>query len=214
MGRQQEYLALGDSMSIDDYTGVEGSGAANQFARTLGEGWTLDDRTYDGCRMAGVPRDACGDLITLTIGGNDLLCNKAKYLRAGLDAFAAEHYELLQAIRKANPHAVSIVGDVYAPAMPLSSQEQFGLAAANAAIGQNCERVGAVLAPIYDAFRSHESEYLCWAIEPNFKGAAAIAKLFNSAMLQSPIQTDKPLHQPWSGANCFSNRRSLPEESF
>ena len=39
------YLALGDSMSIDDYTGVAGGGAVNQFYRRLGDGWTLDDRT-------------------------------------------------------------------------------------------------------------------------------------------------------------------------
>jgi len=30
------YLAVGDSMSIDDYTGVDGGGAASQLARKLG----------------------------------------------------------------------------------------------------------------------------------------------------------------------------------
>lgn len=32
------YLALGHSMSIDDYTGVAGGGAVSQFFRTLGDG--------------------------------------------------------------------------------------------------------------------------------------------------------------------------------
>ena len=73
------YLALGDSMSIDDYTGVRGGGAVNQFFRTLGNEWSLDDRTFDGCQMVGVPRNGRGDLITLTIGGNDLLWNRETY---------------------------------------------------------------------------------------------------------------------------------------
>ena len=30
------YLALGDSISIDDYTGQAGGGAASQFARLIG----------------------------------------------------------------------------------------------------------------------------------------------------------------------------------
>ena len=30
------YLALGDSISIDDYTGVHGGGAPSQLARKLG----------------------------------------------------------------------------------------------------------------------------------------------------------------------------------
>ena len=30
------YLALGDSISIDDYTEVAGGGAASQFARLIG----------------------------------------------------------------------------------------------------------------------------------------------------------------------------------
>ena len=75
----KRFLALGDSMSIDDYTGVQGGGAVNQFFRTLGKNWTLDDRTFDGCLMAEVPQNGRGDLITLTIGGNDLLCNREKY---------------------------------------------------------------------------------------------------------------------------------------
>ena len=36
------YLALGDSMSIDLYTGVKGGGAVSQFHRWLGTTWTLD----------------------------------------------------------------------------------------------------------------------------------------------------------------------------
>ena len=69
------YLALGDSMSIDQYTGVEGGGAVSQFYKWLGDLWSLDDRSADMCRMRYVPTDGQGDVITLTIGGNDLLAD-------------------------------------------------------------------------------------------------------------------------------------------
>jgi lysophospholipase L1-like esterase len=175
------YLALGDSMSIDDYTGVVGGGAVRQFFATLGAGWTLDDRTRDGCRIAGVPLDGHGDVITLTIGGNNLLANADRWVRAGLAEFAAAHAELLERVRATNPTAAFIVGDVYEPAAPLSTLQLERLGEANAIIHANCRRVGAVLARIHDAFRGHEAEYLCLGIEPTLAGAEAIAELFAAA---------------------------------
>jgi GDSL-like Lipase/Acylhydrolase family len=70
------YLALGDSISIDDYTGVSGGGAASQLARELG--LDLVDLTRDGNTTHGVIADltqapAAADIVTLTAGGNDLL---------------------------------------------------------------------------------------------------------------------------------------------
>jgi hypothetical protein len=70
------YLALGDSISIDDYTGVRGGGAASQLARRLGV--ELVDLTLDGNTTHGVLADlarapATADVVTLTAGGNDLL---------------------------------------------------------------------------------------------------------------------------------------------
>lgn len=175
------YLALGDSMSIDDYTGVEGGGAVSQFARTLGDGWMLDDRTRDGCRMAGVPVDARGDLITLTIGGNDLLFERDRYLSEGLAGFARQHAELLDRIRTANPTAALIVCDVYTPAAPLNSLELEALALANALIRQNVAQAGAFFAPINATFRGREDELLCLGIEPTLAGASEIARLFREA---------------------------------
>jgi len=80
------YLALGDSMSIDKYTGVPGGGVVNQLVKRLqardGDCWDLIDRTYDGCVMAGVPiigwSQKTVELITITIGGNDILQNMNK----------------------------------------------------------------------------------------------------------------------------------------
>src|SRR5918911_4477315 len=70
------YLALGDSISIDDYTGVRGGGAASQLARRLGA--DLVDLTRDGNTTYGVLAElarapAAADVVTLTAGGNDLL---------------------------------------------------------------------------------------------------------------------------------------------
>src|SRR5207247_8218445 len=70
------YLALGDSISIDDYTGVCGGGAASQLAQKLGI--DLIDLTRDGNTTHGVLADlarapAAADVVTLTAGGNDLL---------------------------------------------------------------------------------------------------------------------------------------------
>jgi lysophospholipase L1-like esterase len=70
------YLALGDSISIDDYTGVRGGGAASQLARKLGI--QLVDLTRDGNTTDGVLADladapTAADVVTLTAGGNDLL---------------------------------------------------------------------------------------------------------------------------------------------
>jgi lysophospholipase L1-like esterase len=70
------YLAIGDSISIDDYTGVGGGGAASQLARKLGV--DLVDLTRDGNTTQGVLADLAAappaaDVVTLTAGGNDLL---------------------------------------------------------------------------------------------------------------------------------------------
>jgi lysophospholipase L1-like esterase len=152
-----------------------------QFHAALGAGWELDDRTRDGCRIGGVPLDGHGDVITLTIGGNDLLANADRWVRDGLAEFAAAHAELLERVRAANPTAAFIVGDVYEPAAPLSPTQLERLGEANAMIHANCRRVGAVLAPIHDAFRGQEAEYLCLGIEPTLAGAKAIAHLFEGA---------------------------------
>ena len=175
------YLALGDSMSIDFYTGVEGGGAVNQFHRWLGNTWQLDDRTADGCRMPHVPTDARGELITLTIGGNDLLWKAQEYLARGVGGFAREHLALLLAIRRTNPASPLLVGDVYQPQGGFSEVELQGLAAANAVIRENCQQVGAHLVGIHDAFRGCQDELLCLDIEPTLEGATVIAELFRTA---------------------------------
>jgi lysophospholipase L1-like esterase len=73
------YLALGDSISIDEYTGVPGGGAPAQLARKLDV--ELIDLTRDGNTTDGVLADLAhaptrADFVTLTAGGNDLLLGR------------------------------------------------------------------------------------------------------------------------------------------
>src|SRR3712207_720014 len=78
------YLALGDSISIDDYTGVAGGGAAAQLARRIGaHGSDFVDLTRDGYVTDGVLADLerfRGDpeVVTVTAGGNDLLMGRSE----------------------------------------------------------------------------------------------------------------------------------------
>ena len=179
--RQSTYLALGDSMSIDQYTGIKGGGAVSQFYGMLGAAWKLDDRSSDMNRMRYVPTDAHGDVITMTIGGNDLIADLQRYLDEGPESFAKEHLALLQSIRQTNPDATFIVGNVYAPQSVLPELMLRSLDAANNAIADNVQAVGALLADIRGSFRGHEHEYLCYDIEPSHQGATVIANLFLEA---------------------------------
>ena len=86
------YVALGDSMSIDVYAGGPGRGAASLLYRNrdaefpdwagrdlASRGYTALDLTYDGATTTGVLQrqlpllDRHPDLVTLTMGGNDLM---------------------------------------------------------------------------------------------------------------------------------------------
>ncbi|MCU0722464.1 MAG: hypothetical protein MUC63_02410, partial [Planctomycetes bacterium] len=88
---ERTYLALGDSMSIDEYTGIPQGGAVSQFKAFLGTGWRLASHAFDGCTIRQVPRHHSGDVITLTIGGNDLLQDSERWLADGLGDFEEAH---------------------------------------------------------------------------------------------------------------------------
>ncbi|MEO1481534.1 MAG: SGNH/GDSL hydrolase family protein [Myxococcota bacterium] len=186
MKKKRVYLALGDSMSIDEYTGVSGGGAVSQLASRLGDAaafaWELDDRTRDGCIIPEVPIVGPASLVTLTIGGNDLLVDQDRWVAEGLAAFEKRHLQLLRAIRGANPQAIFLVGNVYHPQSPLPERLHRTLREANGVIARNVARVSAVLIDIYGAFRGRESEYLCLEIEPSLAGATALADLFEGAL--------------------------------
>ena len=169
------YLALGDSMSIDLYTGVEGGGAVRQFygwLKWLGKPWTLDDRTCNGCCMPDVPASATGHLITLTVGGNDFLSNMDMFLENGLGLFADEHLRLLHAMRAANPNSLLFVGNIYVPQTPLKDElAAVALDAANAIIAENVEKVDACAEPTFAVHFGAMSKSICaWKSNPITRG--------------------------------------------
>lgn len=129
-------------MSIDKHTGVVGGGAVSQFYRWLGAEWDKIDHCRDGCGIESVPRTRKGDLVTLTIGGNDLHMMQAHYLRVGLGHFVSAHRQLLRDLRDANPDALILVGNVYAPQFPLDPRRLRLLDEANEAIRVNIEHPG------------------------------------------------------------------------
>src|SRR5690349_20776727 len=71
------YLALGDSISIDDYTEVAGGGAVSQFAHRIGardvQNLTADGLTTEGVLASLARVTVTPDIVTLTAGGNDFL---------------------------------------------------------------------------------------------------------------------------------------------
>ena len=175
---RKTYLALGDSMSIDDYTGVPGGGAVSRFFRHLGPDWTLIDRTADGCTIDAVPTADRGDLITLTIGGNDALGVIDRIAEQDVRQILRSHRSLLEKIRANNPRACFIVGNTYTPDFPLPRSLRALLDLLNRGIAENVRRVDGRLADIYGAFEGHTQEWLVQQIEPNLAGATAISELF------------------------------------
>ena len=178
------YLALGDSISIDRYTGVRGGGAVSQLARMLDA--ELVDLTLDGNVTEGVLRDldrfsGRADLVTLTVGGNDLLSGRSatQILRA-IEQIAARVAELADTV---------ILNTVYDPTdgddalareigVPRELRAQFD--ALNAGIKEIAARHGFLLADLEALFHGHglasNEPWYVGGIEPALAGATAIAE--------------------------------------
>ena len=197
------YLALGDSISIDEYTGVRGGGAAAQLARKLG--LQLADLTRDGNTSQGVLADLAAapraaDVVTLTAGGNDLL---------GGDLPRAILRRLHQIAQRIQPlGARVIINTVYDPSDGDNNlgRRELGLSrlatielrrrlyALNGGIAKLAHEYGFLLADLERLFHGHglasDDPWYVQVIEPNLAGATAIAdhwyELLNAAIERSP----------------------------
>jgi lysophospholipase L1-like esterase len=183
------YLALGDSISIDDYTGARGGGAASQLARKLGA--ELVDLTRDGNTTHGVLADLAAapttaDVATLTAGGNDLLGgNLPRAILRRLHQIA----ERIEPLR-----ARVVVNTIYDPSDGDNEigRRELGLSrlatielrrrlnAVNAGIAKLAGERGFLLADLERLFHGHGvtsgEPWFVNLIEPNLAGATAIAE--------------------------------------
>lgn len=178
-----KYVALGDSISIDKYTGVQGGGAVSQFAAKLGA--EFRDLTRDGNvttavlidmeRITGRP-----DVVTLTAGGNDFLVGRP----------VEEILVTLEEIgeRLAQLECPVILNTVYDPTdgddavgreMGLSPDQREEYEWLNNGIRKIAGERGFLLSDLQELFRgnglSSANPWICCEIEPNYLGATAIA---------------------------------------
>jgi len=183
------YLALGDSISIDDYTGVPGGGAPSQLARKLGV--ELVNLTCDGNTTQGVLADltrapAAADVVTLTAGGNDLL---------GGERPRAILRRLHQIAERIQPLGARVVlNTIYDPSDGDNDvgRRQLGLSrlatialrqrlnAVNGGIAKLAREHGFLIVDLERLFHGHgvasNEPWFVDVIEPNLAGATAIAE--------------------------------------
>jgi lysophospholipase L1-like esterase len=192
------YLALGDSISIDDYTGVSGGGAASQLARMAG--LELVDLTRDGNTTGGVLADlarapGAADTVTLTAGGNDLLIRRRPRTIMG------QLHEIARGILPLGARVV--INTIYDPSdgdndlgpveLGLSRLATLELRrrlnAVNRGIKQLADEHGFLLADLELLFHGHglrsQEPWFVQVIEPNLAGATAIAEHWHELLSSS-----------------------------
>ena len=197
------YLALGDSISIDDYTGVPNGGAASQFARLIGA-THFQDLTRDGHTTGDVVESLIDvieppDVVTLTAGGNDFLqgafeivrdpgrATWAGCLRDTLDNLCriADHLDLFECL--------VIFNTIYDPTDGDNALlAQFGVGpvariaynALNDGIRILARQRGYLFSDLQTLFHGHgavaHDTWIVGQIEPNHAGATAIADHWHS----------------------------------
>jgi lysophospholipase L1-like esterase len=216
------YVALGDSMSIDAYAGGAGRGAAGLLHRNRDDdfpdwagrdlhtlGYTLRNLSRDGASSADVLRNQLPlltdrpDLVTLTMGGNDLMAayGDTRTAQATITTVADHAEQVLGRVRStARPGAPIVVTTVYDPsdgtgAVPAGTLPSWpdgpGLVRAlNAALVAVVHRHGALVADVHARFHGHGTTvgdpgqphprpadrrlWYCGVIEPNAWGAHEI----------------------------------------
>ncbi len=229
------YVALGDSISIDDYAGGPGRGGASLLFRNRDDDFpdwrgrdllTLDPATTfgmlatDGATtrtllQAQLPRlralPARPTLVTLTIGGNDLLSvygdtAAARAVVGGVEA--AVDRALAELAGLLAPGGRVVVGTVYDPSDGTGDAARLGLppwpdavaviGELNQALRGVAERNGAAVADVAGTFSGHGLRagdprqrdarpaerrlWFCDLIEPNAWGASGVRAAFWAAL--------------------------------
>jgi lysophospholipase L1-like esterase len=191
------YVALGDSISIDTYSGRAGGGAASQFAKLLPandfQNLTADGRTTDGVISHLRDIRITPDVVTITAGGNDLLQALVAWRMGGSDVSSAPGViltnleQIIDSLRAESRPRI-ILNTVYDPTDGSERRTaELGLPAwarplfneTNAGIRAIAAERGLLLSDLETLFRGHgfwsPDPWIVSYIEPNFAGATAIA---------------------------------------
>ena len=233
--REEAYIALGDSISIDLYAGGPGRGGASLLARNRDDdfpdwrgrdlattrpelGFALlatDGGTTASLLDVQLPRlEASGvvpRVVTLTVGGNDVLGAYGDTLRALeiVELVRTRVGEALDRLHALVPAGVPVVvGTVYDPSDGTAEAWRVGLppwpevvevlGELNAALRAVAAEHGALIADIHGRFLGHglhagdpgqpdarpdaRSLWYCHVIEPNAWGADAVRAAFWEAL--------------------------------
>ena len=229
------YVALGDSISIDVYAGGRGRGGASLLARNRDRDFpdwrgrdlattrpelafallATDGATTTSLLDAQLPRlesaAAVPRVVTLTIGGNDVLGAYGDTRRA-LEIVEVVRARVAQALARLRalmaPEDPLVVGTVYDPSDGTAEAWRVGLppwpdvvdvlAELNAALRALASEHGAVVADIHGRFLGHglragnpaqpaarprnRALWYCQIIEPNAWGADAVRAAFWEAL--------------------------------
>lgn len=218
------YAALGDSMSIDAYAGGPGRGAASLLHRNSDadfpdwagqdlstRGYRLRDLTQDGATSSTLlhhqlPRlDDAPDLVTITVGGNDLMgaYGNDTAARAAIDQVMRHGDEALRRVRASAADTATIVmttvydpsdgtGAVPGGALPPWPGAPRLIGALNEGLRTLAHRHGALVADVHAHFLGHGAAigdpgqphprpaekdlWYCGIIEPNAWGAHEIRR--------------------------------------
>jgi lysophospholipase L1-like esterase len=230
------YVALGDSISIDEYAGGPGRGGASLLARNRDDdfpGWrghdlttrdrslrhhllAVDGGTTSTLLGSQLPRlEASGvtpTVVTLTVGGNDLLgaYGDTPRARAVVRTVVVRVAEALTRLRPLlrSPDDPVVVGTVYDPSDGTADAARVGLppwpdvvdllGELNAGLRAVADEHGARVAEIHDRFLGHgltvgdpaqphprpddRALWYCNVIEPNAWGADAVRASFWAAL--------------------------------
>ena len=211
MAKYARYIALGDSISIDEYplreTGTPNIGAASLLHREL-QPIAFDNLAADGATTEDVLRNQLPlvsrsdekTLVTLTAGGNDMLMNLGAPfpLRHLVEEMVGRLTGIIDELTAKLPGATILIGTVYDPSDGTNTldghrfdREAGWLAQYNAAVRALAQaRPNLRLADIHAIFLGHgitapASERWYWSgliFEPNARGAREVAKLWLSLL--------------------------------
>ncbi|RYG49624.1 SGNH/GDSL hydrolase family protein [bacterium] len=197
------YLAHGDSISIDLYTGVEGGGAASQLSRLLKADSFLNltrdgivservrNELREGWRMKDRPPI---DVVTLTLGGNDILAGYFSRTagdrgqgKIAFDAFVRNFTEIADILSRLEcPVVLNTIydptdgDDAKAAQLGLVPEARQALNDANALIKRMAWKHSFPICDLQALFHGHgfwsAEPWIVHHIEPSHLGATKIAE--------------------------------------